>query len=118
MKRTVLLGWIVAASTSTAMGAVAMPQPDGPSGSIPVIHSDAIRAETRFLADDLLEGRGTGARGYDIAAAYVASQFEAVGLKAGGVGGSYLQAVPLRSMTVDQQTASLGLDRGGRWDLF
>jgi hypothetical protein len=28
-----------------------------------------------FLADDLLEGRESGTRGYDIAANYVASQY-------------------------------------------
>ena len=38
-----------------------------------------IRAHVEFLADDLLEGRDTGSRGHDIAAAYVASQFRALG---------------------------------------
>ena len=41
------------------------------------------RAHVTFLADDLLEGRDTGSRGYDIAARYVATQFEALGLQAG-----------------------------------
>ena len=35
----------------------------------------ALRAHMQFLADDLLEGRGTGTRGQEIAARYVASEF-------------------------------------------
>jgi hypothetical protein len=40
----------------------------------------AFRSHVAFLADDLLEGREAGTRGYDIAARYVAAQFEALGL--------------------------------------
>jgi Zn-dependent M28 family amino/carboxypeptidase len=40
----------------------------------------AIKAHIDFLASDALEGRETGTRGYDIAAAYVATQFQALGL--------------------------------------
>ena len=43
-----------------------------------------ISAHVKFLADDLLEGRGTGTRGGDIAAQYIASQFASYGLKPGG----------------------------------
>jgi hypothetical protein len=32
------------------------------------IRPEALRADMRFLADDLLEGRGTGTRGHEIAA--------------------------------------------------
>jgi len=34
-----------------------------------------------FLADDMLEGRGTATRGHEIAARYVVAQFEAIGLE-------------------------------------
>lgn len=44
------------------------------------IRPEAIRADMRFLADDLLEGRGTGTRGHEIAAKFMASEFEAMGL--------------------------------------
>ena len=60
------------------------------------IRPEAIRAHMRFLADDLLEGRATGTRGYDLAAAYVASQMEAFGLEPAGGDGTYFQQVPLR----------------------
>lgn len=55
-----------------------------------------VRADVEFLASDLLEGRDTGSRGYDIAAAYVASQFRAIGLQPGGTNGSWYQQVPFR----------------------
>jgi len=48
------------------------------------------RAHMTFLADDLLEGRGPGKRGHEIAALYVAEQFAALGLKPAGTGGTYL----------------------------
>lgn len=60
------------------------------------IRPAAIRAHMSFLADDLLEGRGTATRGYDLAARYVAAQFEAYGLAPAGDGGTFYQQVPLR----------------------
>src|SRR5262245_18627466 len=52
-----------------------------------------LEAHVRALADDRMEGRGTGTRGYDMAAQYVAEQMQSIGLMPGGVGG-YLQPVP------------------------
>ena len=61
---------------------------------------DRVRADVAFLADDLLEGRGTGTRGYDIAAKYVAARFEALGLSPAGSGGWY-QQIPFITATND-----------------
>ncbi len=57
------------------------------------IDPERIRAHVRFLSDDLLEGRGTGSRGGDIAAKYIASQFALDGLTPAGDDGGYLQKV-------------------------
>lgn len=54
---------------------------------------DAFRAHVTFLADDLLEGREAGTRGYDLAARYVSTQFAALGLQPGGANGSWYQPV-------------------------
>jgi len=54
-----------------------------------------------FLASDLLEGRGTGMRGGDIAAEYIAAQFALNGLKPMGDSGSYLQKVRFTGITTD-----------------
>src|SRR5712675_641305 len=59
------------------------------------IDPEKIRAHVKFLASDLLEGRGTGQRGGDIAAEYIATQFELYGLKPGAENGSYFQDVPM-----------------------
>ena len=63
------------------------------------IDPERIRAHVRFLADDLLEGRGTGQRGGDIAAEYIATQFALYGLKPAGDNGTYLQKVPMVGVT-------------------
>lgn len=65
----------------------------------------AYQAHVEFLSDDLLEGRETGSRGYDLAAKYVASQFALNGAVPLGdvVNGkrSYLQDIPFRSSALD-----------------
>src|SRR6266849_2002498 len=57
------------------------------------ISESALRSHIKFLSDDRLEGRGTGARGGEIAALYIAEQFEGMGLKGAGAKGSFWQPV-------------------------
>src|ERR1035437_10372148 len=59
------------------------------------ISAERIREHTRFLASDLLEGRGTGTRGGEIAAAYIATQLALAGAKPAGDDGTYFQKAPL-----------------------
>jgi Zn-dependent M28 family amino/carboxypeptidase len=59
------------------------------------VSGQRIRAHTRFLSSDLLEGRGVGARGGRLATEYIASQFELMGAKPAGDSGTYYQKVPL-----------------------
>jgi Zn-dependent M28 family amino/carboxypeptidase len=68
------------------------------------IRADNIETHVRFLSDDLLEGRGTGQRGGDIAAEYIAAQFALYGLKPAGDNGSYLQKVPMVGITPGRDT--------------
>jgi Zn-dependent M28 family amino/carboxypeptidase len=68
------------------------------------INPERIRAHVRFLADDLLEGRGTGQRGGDIAAHYIATQFALYGLKPGGEDGTYFQKVPMVGVTTQPES--------------
>jgi hypothetical protein len=60
-----------------------------------------VRGHVEFLASDLLEGRDTGSRGHEIAAAYVASEFRKLGLQPGGAQGSWYVQVPLRRASHD-----------------
>ena len=59
------------------------------------IDPEKIRANVRFLSLDLLEGRGPGTRGAELAAEYIATQFALEGLKPAGENGTYFQSVPL-----------------------
>ena len=63
------------------------------------VQPETIRSHVEFLAGDLLEGRATASRGYDIAAAYVAAQFRQAGLQPGGDDKSFFQSVPLLEAT-------------------
>jgi hypothetical protein len=83
----------------------------GPSGLPPVspIDSLTLRAHTYFLAHDLLEGRGTGRRGNDLAALYLAAAAQAMGLKGAGDGGAYFQMVPLTEAVIDTASTKLVL---------
>ena len=68
------------------------------------IDPERIRAHVRFLSHDLLEGRGTGQRGGDIAAEYIATQFALYGLKPAGDNGTYLQKVPMVGLETQPAT--------------
>jgi Zn-dependent M28 family amino/carboxypeptidase len=65
----------------------------------------AIRAHVRFLSDDLVEGREAGTRGYDLAAEYVAAQFESIGLRRAG--DSWFQRVAFRTSRSSDQAMSI-----------
>ena len=73
--------------------AVQLGLPADAAAAMQSIDAERIRAHVKFLADDLLEGRGTGTRGGDIAANYIAAQFALDGLKPAGDNGTYLQKV-------------------------
>lgn len=85
-----------AAVAVTAGSASAAPAPDARS-------AERIKAHVTFLADDLLQGREAGSPGFDIAAAYVASQLAQLGVKPGAVGGSYFQPVPMMGFRAADQ---------------
>lgn len=75
------------------------PLPAAERGPWSEVQPETIRSHVEFLAGDLLEGRATASRGYDIAAAYVAAQFRQAGLQPGGDDKSFFQSVPLLEAT-------------------
>ena len=69
------------------------------------IDAAKIRAHVRFLSLDLLEGRGPGTRGAELAAEYIATQFALAGVLPAGENGTYFQNVPLLAVhTVEDKT--------------
>jgi Zn-dependent M28 family amino/carboxypeptidase len=120
-----LAALVLGVATGLASGARAAPDPAKDLG-LPLnvtaamrgIDAQRIRAQVRFLSDDLLEGRGTGARGGDIAAKYIATQFALDGLKPAGDDGGYLQKVEFTGVqTLPATTFSLQPEHGGALDL-
>lgn len=87
-RRAIWWAWVVAAVVLAGTPAV-MASGDAADEAMARIRPEAIRAEMRFLSDDLLEGRGTATRGHEIAAKYMATQFEGMGLEPAGDGGVF-----------------------------
>src|SRR6266480_4426081 len=79
--------------------------PPAAIGALEKIDPEHIRAHVRFLSHDLLEGRGTGQRGGDIAAEYIATQLWLDGLKGGGDNGTFFQQVSFVGITPASETS-------------
>lgn len=79
------------------------------------IHSKKIRSHLQFLSDDITEGREPGSRGIDLAAKYIAAQFQGNGLQPAVGDSTYFQNVTLTAM---RSTTVLILRGFGRyWNL-
>jgi hypothetical protein len=90
-----------------------------PRATAPLVDSMGLRADTYYLTHDLLEGRGTGRRGADVAALYLATEAERLGLRGAGVNGSFFQPVPVVEATVDSaRTALVATGPDGRRQEF
>ncbi|MGA8670963.1 MAG: M28 family peptidase, partial [Terracidiphilus sp.] len=100
-------------SVGVALGQSTSPIPPDAKSAIGELRKEPFRAHMAFLADDLLEGRGTGKRGHEIAARYVAAQFEAMGLQPAGVGGTYFQRVPMREIYVESEKCAMAIAGSG-----
>src|SRR5713226_4948867 len=94
-----------AAHKSAAPGRASAHLPGAAIAALEKIDPEHIRAHVRFLSLDLLEGRGTGQRGGDLAAEYIATQFWLDGLKAAGDNGTYFQKVPMVGITPAPETS-------------
>ncbi len=73
------------------------------------IDPEKIGAHVRFLASDLLEGRGPGTRGGQLAAEYIATQFALAGARPAGENGTYFQKVPLMAVHTEVDKTSFTL---------
>ena len=63
------------------------------------VDSNSLRAHLEFLADDVLEGRRPGTRGGELAARYIAAEFQRMGLEPAGDSGTYYHRVPIITLT-------------------
>ncbi len=98
--------------------ATALRLPPAVSSAMAGINGERMRAHVQFLSDDLLEGRGPGVRGGDLAAHYIAAQFELLGLLPAGENGTYFQSVNFKGVqTLPATTASVQPANGAAWTL-
>jgi len=97
------------AATTLASGLLASSS-HGRGAEADAREGDRVRAHVEFLADDLLEGREAGTRGFDVASRYAASILEVNRLEPAGDQGTFFQAVPLVESTLTQGSVTLVRD--------
>src|SRR5260370_38569095 len=78
------------------------------------ISGERIRAHVKFLSSDLLEGRGVGVRGGELATEYIATQFALAGAKPAGDNGTYFQRVPLVGVQTAPNSTLTAVAAGGK----
>ena len=103
-----LAGCTTLAASPAGPDAIAAGAADAAAG----IRPEVVSAHIRFLADDLLEGRASGERGFDIAAAYVASQLLGMGLEPAGNDGTWFQPVTFRAGRIRAARLEVGTPGG------
>lgn len=64
------------------------------------INLENIKYHFKILASDLFEGRGTGTKGGELAANYIAKQFQKIGLTPIGENNTFFQHVPLHGSSI------------------
>jgi len=79
---------LVGATLATLTPAVITP---AEKSAARAIRPERLTMDVRFLASDLLEGRGPATRGDQLARAYIAGRLEGMGLQPGAPGGSWQQ---------------------------
>lgn len=90
------------------------------------VSPDSLLRHAMLLADDVMEGRGTGSAGERRAAAYLAGELERLGLQPAGPDGAYLQPFPLHGsrplpasrLTLTAGTREIDLRLGDDYLLF
>jgi Zn-dependent M28 family amino/carboxypeptidase len=105
MKKLILLLVITASFMGAARAQSSLPA--AAQKAMNGIDPEKIRATVKYLSDDALQGRGTGQKGGDMAADWLAAQFKSYGLQPAGDGGSYFQDVHFYGVTTDAKQTQL-----------
>lgn len=99
--------WTAVVLLVAAAPVAAQRTPDG-TRLARAVQPQVIRAHLEFLADDALEGRGPGTRGGELAAKYIAAQYERLGLEPAGDSGTYFHRIPVITLTPSPTLAVAG----------
>jgi Zn-dependent M28 family amino/carboxypeptidase len=76
--------------------------PSAPDAALRSFSADRILGHIRMLSSDEFEGRGPGSKGEQLTIKYLENQYRSSGLEPGNPDGTYLQSVPLVSITPDK----------------
>ena len=107
MRKLLIIGTAILLATALGTPVLLAQKVRGPR-----IDAEKIRDTVKYLSSDELEGRGTGQKGGDAAADWIAAQFKSYELKPAGARGSYFQDVPMVGVkTLAQTTFDLGPQR-------
>lgn len=105
MKKITAILFLAAASLLAAQNKSGLPATA--QQAMNSIDSEKIRATVKYLSDDALQGRGTGQKGGDMAADWIAEQFKSYGLQPAGDNGSFFQNIKFFGITTDPQKTQL-----------
>ena len=100
-------GWLALIVAAAGCGMASAQQQGGW-----VVRPEWVKAHEEFLASDVMAGRGSATRDEEIAATYVASEFEGYGLKAAPGMIGYLQSAAVVSPVLDGKATLTGGDGG------
>ena len=110
MKKTLLFSFTTFLFLNTILAQI----PAEIQNIINKVSPDAIKGHMTFLADDLLEGRQPGTRGFAMGSKYMETAFISLGLKPGNSDSSYIQRVPLQKGWVEGNESSLVIHDGNK----
>jgi hypothetical protein len=112
MNRVLLTAALVLTAGSSCRGTQSAPSNPGPAaGTEPAITERDLQRRLYLIADDSTLGRETGSEGAFKTSAYIAAEFQRLGLEPAGDHGTFFQAVPFWDVRVDprsQLTSSTG----------
>src|SRR6185295_8147843 len=109
-KNLQILGWILllvvvpfiltgAKNQAAKANPIGLNLPAGADTAAKAIDRGALESPIRYLADDLLEGRGPASRGDTLARLYLATALESLGFQPGAPGGGWQQPFDMVGIT-------------------
>lgn len=109
-----MLSFAIASALATSLSLAAPAQGAAVQATSALTVREApLRAHLSFLSSDMLEGRGTGQRGADLAVAYLEAQAMAAGLKPAN-GDSFRQSVKIAGVKSSPQDSKVALEALGK----
>ncbi len=84
-----------------------------PTGSEIRASGETIREHMNVLASDAMSGRGIGTEGFESSAAYVAQQFDEIGMEPLGDDGTFFQSIEFISTQPNLTDVTLSIEREG-----